>query len=78
MIVAGESGTVKARPAVPELLDELFSAVQEAQGHGFISDGEAYGLTHQQFFDQIRSRLDWNKEAIKIIKKFLRKYGERA
>ena len=72
----GESGTVKTRPSVPELLDELFTAVQEAQGHGYFSDGEASGFTHQQFFEQVRTRLDWNLEVVKIIKKFLRKYGE--
>ena len=44
MVDIGESGTVKARPPVSDLLDELFCAVQEAQGHGFFSDGEAFGL----------------------------------
>lgn len=72
----GESGTVKARPSVPALLDELFANVQEAQGHGFISDGEAHGFTHKQFFEQVRIRLSWNAEAVRIIRKFLRKYGE--
>ena len=76
MVDIGESGTVKARPPVSDLLDELFCAVQEAQGHGFFSDGEAFGFTHQQFFEQVRTRLDWNQEALRIIKKFLRKYGE--
>lgn len=72
----GESGTVKARPPVPKLLDELFSAVQEAQGHAYFSDGEAHGFTHQQFFEQVRIRLSWNKESVRIIRKFLWKYGE--
>lgn len=76
MVDAGESGTVKERPSVPALLDELFRSVETAQGHGFFSDGEAHGFTHQQFFEQVRSRLDWNREAVRIIRKFLRKYGE--
>lgn len=76
MVDAGESGTVKARPPVPKLLDELFGKVHAAQGRGFFSDGEAHGFTHQQFFEQVRIRLSWNQESVSIIKAFLKKYGE--
>lgn len=76
MVDVGESGTRKARPPVPELVDELFKDVEESQGHGFWSDGECAGFTHQQFFERVRGRLDWNLRAVAIIRKFLRKYGE--
>lgn len=76
MVDVGESGTRKARPPVSALVDELFRKVEPEQGHGFFSDGEGYGLTHQQYFDHVRTRLSHNEKAVKIIKRFLRKYGE--
>lgn len=74
--MVGKSGIIIARPPVSDLVDELFDAIQEDQGHGFFSDGEGVGLTHQQYFDHARTRLVYNERAIKKIKKFLRKYGE--
>jgi hypothetical protein len=76
MAGVGESGTVAARPPVSKLVDEIFEKVQASQGWGFFSDGEGYGLTHQQYFEHVRTRLRHNVEAVKIIKAFLRKYGE--
>lgn len=76
MTDSGESGTIAARPKVSALVDELFDKVQGHQGHGFFSDGEGHGLTHQQYFEHVRTRLDHCEKAIKVVRRFLRKYGE--
>lgn len=76
MVDVGESGTVTARPPVEDLVDELFRKVELDQGHGFFSDGEGTGLTHAQYFDHVRDRLQHNIKAVARIKRFLKKYGE--
>lgn len=61
---------------VRRLADELFQAVEKAQGFAFISDGEGAGMTKKEFFERIRGRLDWSHKATDEIKKFLKKYGQ--
>lgn len=60
---------------VEQLADELFTAVQGAQGYAFISDGEHFPKI-EQFFERIRGRLAWSQESCRIIRSFLKKYGE--
>lgn len=57
------------------LVDDLFAAVQEPQGHFHMSDGE-YFVTSTDFFERIRGRLKWGKEAVSRMEGFLRKHGE--
>jgi hypothetical protein len=60
---------------VARLVDELFTAVQQAQGFAFCSDGETFDSI-PEFFARIRGRLKWNDEASKIIRAFLRKHSQ--
>ena len=62
--------------SVDELADELFLAVEKAQGFAFISDGEGAGMTRRQFFKRVRGRLDWSRRASREIAKFLRRHGQ--
>lgn len=61
---------------VRDLGDELFLAVQAAQGHGFISDGISDIADRDQFFGIVRNHLHHTVLAARIIRKFLKKYNE--
>ena len=68
--------TVPERNAdVEKLVDELFSAIQTAQGYSFCSDGETFNSV-PDFFARIRGRLKWSEEATKIMRNFLRNHGQ--
>jgi hypothetical protein len=60
--------------SVDELADELFRLVQKAQGQAFVSDGWSGHSTREDFLKWVRDRLDWNVQASKQIRGFLRKY----
>lgn len=61
------------RAEVEELADELFAAVQKAQGHAFVSDGETFA-TKKEFFERIRGRLEWSMAASRRMRVFLKKH----
>lgn len=63
-------------PEVDDLVQELFHAVQSAQGYFFVSDGETFP-TKEEFFERIRGRLEHGRDAVHIMNRFLRKYHER-
>jgi hypothetical protein len=63
------------RKRIELLTDDLFRSVQGAQGFFHVSDGETFA-TSQEFFERIRGRLGWGKEAVKRMEAFLRKHGE--
>lgn len=56
--------------------DEIFSAVQDAQGRGFISDGLCALDTPEQVFAAVRGHLKNTERAAKIVRQWLRKYNE--
>jgi len=58
------------------LADELFAKIQASQGYFFVSDGEGCGMTRPRFFDRMRGRLEHGREAVRIMRVFLVKYGE--
>lgn len=67
-----------ARPKYPKvdvLVDELFDMVERPQGYSFCSDGETFS-TVPKFFERIRGRYEWSKEASRQMRKFLRKHGQ--
>lgn len=64
-----------ADKSVIELVDELFSKIEVSQGHFFVSDGETFP-TREQFFERIRGRLQHGREAVRLMRGFLAKYGE--
>lgn len=61
--------------SVHRLVAELFAEIQGAQGHAFCSDGETFKSV-PEFFARIRGRLEWNKEATRIMIAFLRKHDQ--
>lgn len=61
---------------VDALVDELFHKVELSQGYAFFSDGETFP-TLAQFFERVRGRLAHQREGVRIMSAFLRKYGER-
>lgn len=63
------------RKAVDALADELFQAVEEAQGYAFISDGETFRTT-AEFFNRVQGRLAWSRLSVELIEKFLVKHGK--
>lgn len=63
------------RKEVDRLVQELFGAVQTSQGYFYVSDGETFA-TRAEFFERIRGRLDWGREAVAKMNAFLRKHGE--
>lgn len=66
----------RTRPSTEKLAAELFAVVEHAQGHAFISDAESPNATHEEFFSRVRGRLAWTMESARILRKFLRKYGQ--
>lgn len=54
---------------------ELFDEVEKAQGYAYVSDGEHFATT-KEFFERQRGRLEYQREAVRRMVKFLRKYGE--
>lgn len=60
---------------VDVLADELFRKIEKSQGMAFVSDGETFS-TRAQFFERIRGRLQWQREGVRVMSAFLRKYGE--
>lgn len=60
---------------VARLVDELFGAVQGAQGYAHVSDGETF-TNVPDFFARIRGRLRWSEEATRLIRDFLKKYDQ--
>lgn len=60
---------------VERLNDELFRRIERAQGYFFVSDGENMP-TKTAFFDRMRGRLREGRKAVRILERFLRKYGE--
>lgn len=62
--------------SVEQLGDEVFSLVQEAQGKAFVSDGINALSDTKTLFGVIRGHLTKNEEATRILRKWLRKYGE--
>lgn len=58
---------------VERLVNELFHAVQNAQGHAFVSDGETFDSV-TDFFARIRGRLKWSQETTRLMREFLKKY----
>jgi hypothetical protein len=61
---------------VDKLVDDLLHRVQRAQGFAFCSDGETF-KTKAELFERIRGRLEWNKEASRILSAWLRKHAPR-
>ena len=59
---------------VDALVADLFAKVQKAQGFAFCSDGETF-QTKAELFERIQGRLEWNREASKIMSRWLRKYA---
>lgn len=66
---------INERKRVDLLTDDLFRAVEESQGLFHVSDGETFH-TGQEFFERVRGRLEWGKEAVRLMQAFLRKHGE--
>jgi hypothetical protein len=62
--------------SVEELADELFIAVERAQGFAFISDAEGASMMEDEFFERVRGRLAWSEESCRIIRKFLRDHQQ--
>lgn len=60
---------------IDRLVDELFSAIQTAQGYSFCSDGETFASV-PDFFARIRGRLRWSEEATQVMRAFLKKYDQ--
>lgn len=63
------------RDEVLKLTDELFRAVEASQGYFFVSDGEEFD-TKAEFFERIRGRLEHGHAAVRVMTRFLNKYGE--
>ena len=57
------------------LADDLFGTIQRSQGYFYVSDGETFE-TPAKFFERIRGRLKYGKEAVRLMEAFLRKHGE--
>lgn len=66
----------EAESGVEDLGAELFDLVQNAQGRGFVSDGISYVDGRAQFFRIVRGHLQETERAARLIRKFLKKYGE--
>lgn len=62
-------------PTVAELTNELFAEIERSQGFAFVSDGETFP-TVEQFFERQRGRMMHAEEAVRVFKKFLRKYKQ--
>jgi hypothetical protein len=62
-------------PEVEKLADELFTAIQTAQGYAYVSDGEQFPTT-DQFVERVRGRLEWNRKATAVFVAFLRKHKQ--
>lgn len=60
---------------VAPLSRELFSLVEKPQGQAFISDGWSGAQTKEQFLEWVRDRLDWNNEASRKMRAFLKKHA---
>lgn len=60
--------------AIADLARELFEMVEGPQGQAFISDGWSGANDKAAFLKWVQDRLDWNNEASKQIRKFLRKH----
>ena len=61
---------------VRQLGEELFGMVQASQGRGFVSDGISEIEHRAEFFRIVRNHLRYNETASRLIRKFLKKYGE--
>lgn len=68
--------TETERKFVEEKADEIFKAIENAQGYFFVSDGEGAGMTEAEFFERIRGRLAWGERAVNIMHNFLAKYRQ--
>lgn len=62
--------------SVEKLGNEIFLAVQGAQGNAFISDGVAGLSDTKTLFGVIRGALKATRKSERIVIKFLKKYGE--
>ena len=65
-----------AASEVWQLGDELFDMVQDAQGRGYVSDGIGSVDGRAQFFRIVRGHLQETERSGRLIRKFLKKYGE--
>lgn len=66
----------RRRATAAELGDEIFHLVQGAQGRGFVSDGVESIESRDRLFGVIRWHLKNTETAAKILRKWLRKYGQ--
>jgi hypothetical protein len=60
---------------VEVLADELFSAIQMSQGYFYVSDGETFE-SPAKFFERIRGRLKYGRQAVRLMEAFLRNHRE--
>lgn len=65
---------LKQPAAVAGLAEELFTKVQRSQGQAFISDGWSGANDKAAFLEWVQDRLDWNNEASRQIRAFLKKH----
>lgn len=75
MTVKAQKENAPQLPSVAELVDELFSEIQMAQGYAHFSDG-APPWSHPEFFARVRGQLRWSEKATKIMRTFLKKYDQ--
>jgi hypothetical protein len=59
---------------IADLENELFGMVEKSQGQAFISDGRSGAKDRKAFFKWVQDRLDWNNEASKQMRAFLKKH----
>jgi hypothetical protein len=59
---------------IDKLADELFTRVQRPQGQAFISDGWSGAKDKASFLEWVQDRPDWNEEASKQLRAFLKKH----
>lgn len=69
-------GHMEQPESIARLANELFNAVEKPQGQAFISDGWSGANDREQFLEWVQDRLDWNNEASKKIRAFLRKHRQ--
>lgn len=66
----------RKRTTSEALGEEVFTLVQDAQGRGFLSDGINFIDDPKRLFGTVRFHLKHTEDAAKILRKWLRKYGE--
>lgn len=68
---------IEKKEAAQALADELFGLVEFVQGKAFISDG-CGSMSQADIFEMARTSLMYTEETAKKLRRWLKKYGQRA